>query len=97
MRPEAEVTEDLRRVRAQRLSLFPTQTEPLDDESAQPAGFRSGAPGGEIADLLETEARLVVERAEVRSAQGTPITSADQEEEAMARRILRHLAEKRAI
>jgi hypothetical protein len=96
MRTESEVTNDLRKVRARRLSLFPTQAEPLSEESPQPAGHQTGAPGGEITDLLEQEAALVVERADIRRREGTPTTSADQDEEATARRILRRLAERRA-
>jgi hypothetical protein len=96
MRSETEVTNDLRKVRARRLSLFPTQGEPLSGKSPQPAGHQASAPGGEITDLLEREAMLVVERADIRRREGTPTTSADQDEEATARRILRRLAERRA-
>lgn len=95
MRSEADVTADLRRVRARRLALFPTQAEPLSEESPQPADYWRNTPGGEITELLEREAQLVVERAEIRRAKGTPITSADQAEEATARRILARVREKR--
>lgn len=95
MRTEMEVTEDLRKVRARRLSLFPTQAEPLSEESPRPANYWPDVPGGEITDLLEMEALLVVERADIRRHDGSRTTIADQEEEATARRILRRLAEKR--
>jgi hypothetical protein len=95
MRTEIEVTEDLRKVRARRLSMFPTQGEPLSGNSPRPASYMPDVPGGEITDLLEMEAMLVVERADIRRLQGTSTTIADQEEEATARRILRRLAEKR--
>jgi hypothetical protein len=114
MRSEVEVTEDLRKVRARRLSLFPTQAGRSNEESPRPAGQPperpgdqperpshqperlSHQPGGgvnENTDLLEMEARLVVERADIRRLEGIPTTAADQEEEATARRILRRLAE----
>jgi hypothetical protein len=95
MRTEIEVTEDLRKVRARRLSLFPTQAEPLSEESPQPANYWPDVPGGEITDLLEMEALLVVERADIRRHDGSRTTIADKEEEATARRILRRLAARR--
>lgn len=97
MRSEIEITEDLRKVRARRLSLFPNQAEPLSTspKSSQPSGHAPTPSGGEITNLLEREALLVVERADIRRREGTPTTPADQAEEATARRILHRLAERR--
>lgn len=102
MRTETEITEELERVRARRRELFPTQSEPLDSASPLPAGFAPDAPGGEITELLATEARLVLERAEVRRSHpsGEPTTSPDtgtggeddeRDEVRSARRILQRI------
>ncbi|GAB3407787.1 hypothetical protein [Flindersiella endophytica] len=95
MRTEAEVSRELADVRARREELFPVQTEPLGPQSPQPAGFYAGAPGGEITELLEREALLVLELAEIRRAQGTRPESAVEDEVASAQNVLARIADAR--
>lgn len=94
MRTEEEVSAELAEVRTRRQEFFPAAQEPLAKDMPEPAEFWPGAPGGEITELLEREAKLVLERAEIRRAgggseQASP-TETD-EEEAAARRILERI------
>jgi hypothetical protein len=97
MRTEAEVSRELAEVRARREEMFPLQRKPLGPDSPQPAGFFEGAPGGEITELLEREALLVLERAEIQRSQGTRPEAADEEEVAAAQDVLARVAEARSV
>lgn len=94
-RSEADIERELAEIRERRDQVFPTQREPLSEESPQPAGFIRHLPGGEITELLEREARLILERAERHRVDGRVPDSSIQEEEAVAYRILRRIAENR--
>lgn len=87
-RTEEAVQRDLEEVRRRRRELFPTQAEPLAPESPLPAGFFHGAPGGEITELLEREAHLVLELARLQRAEGVGPDSGLREQEETARRVL---------
>jgi hypothetical protein len=96
MRTEAEVSSELAEVRARREEMFPVQTEPLGPDSPMPAGFYAGAPGGEITELLEREAMLVLERAEIQQSQGTRPEAAAEAEVAEAQQLLDRIAQARS-
>jgi hypothetical protein len=96
MRTEAEVSRELADVRTRREELFPVQTEPLGPQSPQPAGFFPGAPGGEITELLEREALLVLELAEIQRARGTRPETAVEDEVAAAQNVLAKIADARS-
>lgn len=96
MRTEAEVSRELAEVRARREEMFPVQGEPLGPNSPQPAGFFADAPGGEITELLEREAQLVLERAEIQRGEGTRPEAAEEEEVRAAQRLLDRIAEARS-
>ncbi len=94
MRTEEEVSAELAEVRTRRQEFFPTQEEPLSRDSPEPTEFWPGAPGGEITELLAREAKLVLERAEIRRAgdgSGEVSAADSDEEEAAARRILERI------
>jgi hypothetical protein len=96
VRTEEEVSAELAEVRTRRQEFFPTAGEPLAGNSPEPTEFWRGAPGGEITELLEREAKLVLERAEIRRAGGGSGDAASSpgetdEEEAAARRILERI------
>lgn len=104
MRTEEEVSAELAEVRTRRQEFFPTEGEPLGQNSPEPAEFWPGAPGGEITELLEREAKLVLERAEIRRAgsgsgeaspSSTTTPAGTDEEEAAARRILQRIEDGR--
>lgn len=95
MRTDEEVSTELAKTRSRRQEIMPTQAEPLDDNSPEPAGYWPDAPGGELTELLQREAELIIERAEIRRAEGAPRNSDDDTEEAAARRILSRLEERR--
>jgi hypothetical protein len=97
MRTAKEVAEELATVRARRKRFLPTQSEPLGEDSAQPAGFWPGAPGGEVTALLQREAELVIEHAEVTRRSGTALSDGEEEDVAVARRILSRIAEHRRV
>ncbi|NYH90087.1 hypothetical protein [Actinopolymorpha rutila] len=98
MRTEEEVSAELAEVRTRREEFFPTEGEPLAKGAPEPTEYWPGGPGGEITELLEREAKLVLERAEIRRAGSgsgeTPPAETD-EEEAAARRILRRIEDAR--
>jgi hypothetical protein len=94
-RNEMEIERELAEVRARREQMFPTRAEPLSEESPKPAGYVPNIPGGEITELIEREARLVIERAERHRVEGRVPDSSIQEEEAVAYRILGRIEEKR--
>ncbi|GAA5022674.1 hypothetical protein [Actinopolymorpha pittospori] len=95
MRTAKEVAEELAAVRARRKQFMPTQSEPLAEGSPQPAGFWPGAPGGEVTALLQREAELVIEHADVTRRSGTALSDGEEEDVAAARRILSRIAEHR--
>ncbi|MET9021041.1 hypothetical protein ABZV93_13735 [Actinopolymorpha sp. NPDC004070] len=98
MRTEEEVSAELAEVRTRRQEFFPSREEPLTKDMPEPAGFWKGAPGGEITELLEREAKLVLERAEIRragSGSGEASPADTDEEEAAARRILQRIEDGR--
>lgn len=92
-RSEPEIERELAAVRERRMEMFPTQREPLSEESPQPAGYFDNAPGGEITELLEREAQLVLERAELYRNEGRTLDESQRAEEAAAQRILRTIDE----
>lgn len=94
-RTDADVRLELDRVRQRRREMFPTQSEPLAPESPLPAGFAHGAPGGEITELLEREANLVLELADIERAEGVGPDAALREQEETARRVLSRIEAQR--
>jgi hypothetical protein len=94
-RSEVEIERELAEVRERREQMFPSRREPLSEESPQPAGYLPGQPGGEITELIEREARLVLERAERYRVEGRVPDNLLQEEQAAAYRVLRRIEEMR--